>query len=62
MLAVGDGLEHETACGFVAADQLDDDIDIRSTEDRFGIRGQDFGRYGHPPSCRDIQVRNAGQH
>ena len=40
MLAVGDRLEHQRACGLDPADQLDDDVDVRMSEHDAGVVGQ----------------------
>ena len=43
VLAVGDGLEHEFLGYPIAADQLDDDVDVRIGHDLIGVPGdRDF--------------------
>ena len=67
MLARGNGLQNKGAGRLVAADQLDDDVDLRVVEDVVRTGGEDGRINRHSPVAGDIQVgdaaeRDAGAH
>jgi hypothetical protein len=60
VLAVRDRLEGEVLRDAVAADQLDDDVDLRIAGDRPGVVGDRHLRAGDPPREVLVQVGDAG--
>src|SRR5690606_3552062 len=60
VLAVLDGLEHQFAGHAIAADQLDDDVDVRIAHHRESVVGELHTATGHRAGMLEVLVRHRG--